>query len=79
MIDTLAIARNLSEAGVEQSQAEAHAAAIANAVGEQHGETATKDFVDAKISALEARLVRWIVGTVFASAGLLFAALRFIP
>ncbi len=93
MVNTLAIARKLSAAGVEQAQAEAHAEAIANAVEKQHGETATKDFVgvkistveakisavEAKISALEVRLVRWVVGTAFTVAGLLFAALRFIP
>ena len=107
MVNTLAIARKLSAAGVEQAQAEAHAETIANAVEKQHGETATKDFVgakisdvevkisavevkisaveakistvEAKISALEVRLVRWVVGTAFTVAGLLFAALRFIP
>ena len=43
------------------------------------GELATKDFVDVKIHALEVRLVRWIIETVFVAAGLLFAVLRFIP
>ena len=78
MIDTLAIAENLAAAGIEQEQAKA----IANAVAQQHGETATKDFVRSEISnvrteikASEVRLVRWI----FAAVGLLFAALRFIP
>ena len=47
--------------------------------GKQRGEAATKDFVHREINALEVRLVRWIVGTVFAAAGLLFLALRFIP
>ena len=75
MINTLSIARDLSEAGIERS----HAEAIANAMGTRQGDVATKDFVHAEISALEARLVRWIVGTVFAASGLLFAALRFIP
>lgn len=86
MINTLSIARDLSEAGIERP----HAEAIANAMGTQQGDVATKDFVHAEISAvraeiraeiseLEARLVRWIVGTVFAASGLLFAALRFIP
>ena len=82
MVNTLSIARDLSEAGIERP----HAEAIANAMGTRQGDVATKDFVHAEISAvraeisaLEARLVRWIVGTVFAASGLLFAALRFIP
>ena len=72
MINALSIARDLSEAGIERP----HAEAIANAM-ETH--LATKDFVRAEISALEVRLVRWIVGTVFAGGGLLFVALRFVP
>lgn len=82
MINTLSIASDLSEAGIERS----HAEAIAHAIGTLPEDVATKDFVRAEISAvrtemsaLEARLVRWIVGTVFAASGLLFAALRFIP
>ncbi len=82
MINTLSIANDLSEAGVERSRAEA----IANAIGARQEEVATKDFVRAEISivraeisVLETRLVRWMVGTVFAASGLLFAALRFIP
>ena len=35
MIDTLSIVESLTDAGVEQKQAKAHAQAIANAVGEQ--------------------------------------------
>ncbi len=79
MINALSIARDLSEAGIERP----HAEAIANAMETQ---LATKDFVRAEISdvraeisALEVRLVRWIVGTVFAGGGLLFVALRFVP
>ena len=75
MINTLSIASDLSEAGIERS----HAEAIANAIGTRQGDVATKDFVHAEISVLEAHLVRWMVGTVFAASGLLFAALRFIP
>ena len=89
MVNTLSIASDLSEAGIEKP----HAEAIANAIGTRQEDVATKDFVRAEIStvraeistvrtemsALETRLVRWMVGTVFAASGLLFAALRFIP
>lgn len=82
MINTLSIASDLSRAGIEKP----HAEAIANAIGTPQEDLATKDFVRAEIStvrgemsALETRLVRWIVGTVFAASGLLFAALQLMP
>ena len=75
MVNTLSIASDLSEAGIERP----HAEAIANAIGTRQEDVATKDFVRAEISTLETRLVRWMVGTVFAASGLLFATLRFIP
>ena len=43
MIDTLSMAENLTAAGVEQKQAKA----IAQAIGEQHSETASKQDTDA--------------------------------
>ncbi len=82
MVNTLSIASDLSEAGI----ARPHAEAIANAIGSRQEDVATKDFVRAEISTvrtemstLETHLVRWMVGTVFAASGLLFAALRLIP
>ncbi len=53
MVDNLSIARNLAAAGVEQKQAEAQAEAIAQAVEQRHGETASK----ADVAAL-----KWITG-----------------
>ncbi len=78
MIDTLSIAADLAAAGIDKRHAEAQAKAIASAVGDSHGDLATKDFVDAKINALETRLVRWIVGAGFAFAALIVAALRLL-
>ncbi len=43
MIDTLSMAENLTAAGVEQKQAKA----IAQAIGERHSETASKQDTDA--------------------------------
>ena len=128
MLNTLSIARKLSESGVTQEQAEAIANVVADAVNQQNGILATKDFVhdqvnvvrgeissirgeisdlrvevsdlrgdmntkissirgeisdlrgdmnandsalDAKISASETRIVRWIVGTGLTIVGLL--------
>ena len=72
MIDTLSMAENLTAAGVEQKQAKA----IAQAIGERHSETASKQDTDAlkqDIDALKESMnaqfaaIKWIVG---AHAGL---------
>lgn len=60
MVDTLSIARNLAAAGVEQKQAEAQAEAIAQAVEQRHGETASKADVDALKANIDA--LKWITG-----------------
>ncbi len=80
MIHTLSIARKLSSSGVKREQAEAIADVVADAVDQQYGDLATKDFVRneinivrAQISALETRLVRWIVATGLVVIGLLVA------
>ena len=56
MMDTLSIARDLSEAGVDWKQAQAHAAVIAHAVEQQHGDVATKEFVRSELNALRSEL-----------------------
>ena len=38
----------------------------------------TKDELNAALAALELRLVKWMIGVVFAGAGLVIAALRLI-
>ena len=74
--DTLAYARRLKEAGVDEAQAEAHAEAVRDAVTEG---VATK----ADLANLETRLtVRFVgiaVGIVLANAGLTFALFRLLP
>ena len=52
MIDTLSIARKLSSSGVKREQAEAIADVVADAVDQQYGELATKDFVRNQISTV---------------------------
>ena len=92
MLDTHAIARELTAAGIDP----AHADAITNAVrraaeydafGMDANELATKadlaplvtrDELKAGLAALELRLVKWMIGAVFAGAGLVIAALRLI-
>lgn len=89
MIDTLSIARDLSEAGVDWAQAQAHATVIAHAVEQQHGDVATNEFVRneisvvrgeisvvrGEISAADTRIIRWTVGTTLGVGALIIAAL----
>ena len=56
MIDTLSIARDLSKAGVDWEQAQAHAVVIAHAVEQQHADVATKEFVRSQINIVRAEL-----------------------
>ncbi len=74
MIDTLSIVESLTDAGVEQKQAKAHAQAIANAVSEQRkdgvmhsdladlkaGIVANKAGIDANKAGIDA--LKWMAG-----------------
>ena len=80
MIDTLAIAHALVDAGLEQRPAEAIARAIRNG----QGDTASKDFVRAEIGKLRAdltgqnnALLRWIMGLGFGAIAGVLAQLVF--
>ena len=79
MIDTHEIARELTAAGIDP----AHADAITNAVRRAAEHDAAGIDVNAlatkaDLAALELRLVKWMIGVVFAGAGLTIAALRLI-
>ena len=94
MFDTLAIARALTAADFTPAQADAltdavRQAAEHDAAGVDVGTLATKadlaalegavNFATkADLAALEPRLVKWIVGTGVAVAGLVVAALRLL-
>ena len=56
MIDTLSIARDLSKAGVDWEQAQAHGEVIANVVEQQHADVATKEFVRNQINIVRGEL-----------------------
>ena len=92
MFDTLAIARALTAADFTPAQADALTDAVLqaaehDAAGVDAGTLATKDDVaaldramkaKADLATLELRLVKWIVGTGVAVAGLVIAALRLL-
>ena len=78
MIDTLSIVESLTDAGVEQKQAKAHAQAIANAMSEQRKDAAThSDLADLKagIVANKAGIdaLKWMAGVNMAITLALFA------
>lgn len=83
MFNTLTVARQLAAGGVDRDQAEVIAQAIGD--GLERGDHVTSDQFKAglaevwtEIANLETRLVRWMVGTVIATAALTVGILRFL-
>ena len=76
MFDTLAVARRLTDAGIDRDHADALADAIREAA--EHGDHVTPELLRAELSALETRLIKWMVGTVIAAVGATVAVLRLI-
>ena len=90
MFDTHAIVGSLTDADLPPAQADAITAAIPQAA--EHEATGldvgtlvtTTDLraeiagVDARLAALELRLIKWIVGTGLAAAGIVTAGLRLL-
>ena len=81
MFDTLAEARELTAGGVRREQAEAIVAAIRRGV--DRGDHVTREQFRSGLAELrtemakvEARIIRWMIGTVIATAGLTVALLR---
>lgn len=72
MFDSLTIARQLTEAGIDRAHADALTDAIHQAAG--HSEHGTPDMLDARIATAETRLT-W---RMIAVAGLAVAALRLL-
>ena len=74
MLDTHAIARTLTDAGIDPKHADAITAAVRQAADQ--GEHVTRAELRAELVSLELRLVKWIVGAALACAGLVIAVLR---
>lgn len=64
MFDSLTIARQLTEAGIERAQADVLADAIRKAA--EHGDHVTPERLDAALSGLEARLTWRFAGAMLA-------------
>ena len=90
MLDTLSLARELQDAGIEPRHADAITHVVQQAV--DHGDPATRSDLDAlrkevradidalraevraDLAALEARLIKWIVGVAVTATGIIVAA-----
>ncbi len=83
VFDTHEIARSLTAADLTDAQADAITVAVRRAAEHDAAAVdvdalATKSDLRVEIAALELRLVKWIVGTGVACAGLVIAALRLL-
>ena len=80
MLDTLAIARWLTDAGIDRAHADAIAAAVASVAGQ--GDHVSSAEFRAGLAELENRLIKWVLGIVLTVAALqtavLVAALRLL-
>ena len=81
MFDTHAIARSLTDADLTPEQADAITNAIRQVAEHDMAALATKaDLAELRVelAGLEARLIKWMIGIVFAGSGLVIAVLRLI-
>ena len=77
--DTLAYVKKLREAGVDEKQAEAQAAALATVLKETAGDPATKQDIDRLRDQFDAKfkLLQWMLGFNLAlSTAVLWALIR---
>ena len=81
--DTLAYARRLKEAGVDEAQAEAHAEAVRDATTEGVATKADIVRLEAKIetglASLKADVLKVAIGIVIANAALIVALIKLLP
>ena len=77
--DTLHTAETLTEAGVPERQAAAHARAIDEALVEAVGDLVTRDNLRAELANLEGRLYRVLLVQAGVIVGAVVALIRLIP
>lgn len=79
MLDTLTLARELKDAGIEPKQADAITHVVQQAT--EQADPATRADLDtyraevrADLAALEARLIKWMIGIALTATGIVVAA-----
>lgn len=75
VLDTLAYANKLKEAGVPIKQAEIQAELLAEIIGDQ---LATKQDIDLKLAELKNELVKWVLGISIAQAAIIISCIALI-
>ncbi|MFB1485986.1 MULTISPECIES: DUF1640 domain-containing protein [unclassified Thiocapsa] len=73
--DTLKLAKKLEAAGFSAAQAEAVADAFREATSE---ELVSRDFLDARLVAAKADLIKWLAGLLLAQAALIAALVKLL-
>ncbi len=77
--DTLAYARRLKAAGVDEAQAEAHAEAVRDAITEGVATKADVADLKADLANLETRMVRFVFVVAAGQAALIVGLLKLLP
>ncbi len=79
MLDTRTLARELKDAGIDPRQADAITHVVQQAA--EHDDPATRADLDtlraevrADLAALEARLIKWMIGVALTATGIIVAA-----
>ena len=75
MLDTHAIARRLTDAGIRPEHADAITDAVREAAERDTDTLATREYLDARLHALEARIAWRIIGSLLAVASIQTAIL----
>lgn len=73
--DTLKFAEKLIAAGVPDAQAKAEASALSEVLELNLKDVVTKEYLDCKLAAQKADLIKWVVGLALAQSGLLLGIL----
>lgn len=73
--DTLKFAEKLIAAGVPDAQAKAEASALSEVLELNLKDVVTKEYLDHKLAAQKADLIKWVVGLALAQSGLLVGIL----
>lgn len=73
--DTLKFAEKLIAAGVPDAQAKAEASALSEVLELNLKDVVTKEYLDYKLAAQKADLIKWVVGLALVQSGLLVGIL----
>lgn len=73
--DTLKFAEKLIAAGVPDAHAKAEASALSEVLELNLKDVVTKEYLDYKLAAQKADLIKWVVGLALAQSGLLVGIL----